>query len=331
MEGPIKKDTASFIFSARRTYIDILARPLIKSQTDGVSAGYYFYDLNGKLNWKLGARDRLYLSGYTGYDEFYADDKTQSNGSSDTYTDHDALGWGNRTAALRWNHILNDRLFLNTHFTYTRYQFDVGITQQHEFNKNGQAETTLNTLKYLSNIQDLSLKTDFDFLPNPDHYIRFGGQYIRHQFRPGALQTTGSTDPAQNQDLGRRIYADEASLFAEDDYKVSDRLKVNAGLRLNSFRVDNKLYPFAGAAPGCPLSTQRRLVAESGLRPHYPVRAPAHQQQRGAAHRPVGAGHRQGSSPASAADQPGRGPATCASKTRISSSAWRPITSPCGI
>ena len=246
VEGPIKKDTASFIFSARRTYIDLLARPIIKTQTDGVIAGYYFYDLNGKLNWKLGARDRLYLSGYTGYDEFYADDKTQRD--QDTYTDHNALGWGNRTAALRWNHILNDRLFVNTHLTYTRYQFDVGISQEHTFPSRQpqpptKTETTLNTLNYLSNIQDLSVKTDLDYLPNPNHYVRFGGQYIRHQFRPGALQTTGNSDPSQNRDQGRRIYADEASLYAEDDYKVTDRLKVNAGLRLNSFRVDTKLYP----------------------------------------------------------------------------------------
>ncbi|WP_375416485.1 TonB-dependent receptor domain-containing protein [uncultured Hymenobacter sp.] len=243
LEGPIKKDTASFIFSARRTYIDILARPLILAQSDGVSAGYYFYDLNGKLNWKLGARDRLYLSGYTGYDEFYANDEYE-RGSDESSKQTNALGWGNRTAALRWNHIVNDRLFVNTHFTYTRYQFDVGIAQEDRFrDAQGQSRTEKFALNYLSNIQDLSLKTDFDYVPNPAHYVRFGGQYIRHQFRPGAFQTKGSTDPTENVRTGRRIPADEASLYAEDDYKLTDRLKVNAGLRLNSFRVDSKLYP----------------------------------------------------------------------------------------
>ena len=92
LEGPIKKDTASFIFSARRTYIDILARPIIKAQANGATAGYYFYDLNGKLNWKLSSRDRLYLSGYFGRDEFYASDKnTRDNGD---YSQQDnALGF----------------------------------------------------------------------------------------------------------------------------------------------------------------------------------------------------------------------------------------------
>jgi hypothetical protein len=242
LEGPIKKDTASFIFSARRTYIDILARPIIKAQANGLVAGYYFYDLNGKLNWKLGTRDRLYLSGYMGYDEFYADDEnTRDNG--DYSKQNSALGWGNRIAALRWNHVVNDRLFMNTHLTYTRYQFDVGSTQENRYQNNGQPRTDKFSLNYLSNIQDVSLKSDFDYVPNPSHYIRFGGQYINHLFRPGALQSEGNTDPTQNQVSGRRIGANEASLYAEDDVKLTDRLKVNVGLRLNSFLVDKKLYP----------------------------------------------------------------------------------------
>ena len=242
VEGPLKKDTASFIFSARRTYIDLLARPIIKSQANGLTAGYYFYDLNGKLNWKLGARDRLYLSGYLGYDEFYANDEsTRDNG--DYFKQRSGLGWGNRTAALRWNHVVNDRLFLNTHLTYTRYQFDVGVEQEDRYSNNGQPETRKFGLNYLSNIQDVSAKMDFDYVPNPNHYVRFGAQYIHHQFRPGALQTSGNPDPTQNQNLGRRIGADEASLYAEDDVKLTNRLKVNVGLRVNNFLVEKKLYP----------------------------------------------------------------------------------------
>ncbi len=264
LEGPIKKDTASFIFSARRTYIDVLARPLIRATTEGLTAGYYFYDLNGKLNWKLGARDRLYLSGYTGYDEFYANDDYTSNSSGLTTKTHNALGWGNRTLALRWNHIVNDRLFMNSHFTYTRYQFDVGISQEDQRRNNaGTVETSKFALNYLSNIQDLSLKTDFDYVPNPNHYVRFGGQYVRHQFRPGAVQTSGFDDPSQNQTLGHRIYADEASVYGEDDVRVTERLKVNVGLRLNSFLVDKKLYP----------SLEPRVAARYSLTENWALKA----------------------------------------------------------
>ncbi|GAA4004286.1 TonB-dependent receptor [Hymenobacter fastidiosus] len=246
LEGPIKKDTASFIFSARRTYLDVLAQPLIKAAAaaDGVEAtiGYFFHDLNGKLNWKLGRRDRLYLSTYAGYDKFYARTK-------DTYNEGDytrlnsALGWGNLTSALRWNHVVNDQLFMNTNFTYSKYQFNVGITEEDRRTENGQAKTTKYDLRYLSNIRDLSLKTDFDYVPNPDHYIRFGGQYILHSFRPGALQAKDSSDPANALSSGQQKLGSEAGLYAEDDYRLTDRLKVNGGVRLNGFLVDNTLYP----------------------------------------------------------------------------------------
>ena len=83
LEGPILKDKTSFIVSARRTYIDILAQPFIKSSNDGNPAGYYFYDLNAKLNHKLSDNDRLYLSMYSGKDRFYlSEDSSSKNDKS---------------------------------------------------------------------------------------------------------------------------------------------------------------------------------------------------------------------------------------------------------
>ena len=77
LQGPIIKDKTSFIVSARRTYIDILTRPLIQAvanqqgATGRQVAGYYFYDFNGKINHKFSDRSRLYFSTYSGDDKFY--------------------------------------------------------------------------------------------------------------------------------------------------------------------------------------------------------------------------------------------------------------------
>jgi len=81
IEGPIKKNKTSFIFTARRTYIDILARPFIKLADENTNAGYYFYDLTGKINHKFSEKSRLYLSSYIGKDNFYS--KYNYNGVSD--------------------------------------------------------------------------------------------------------------------------------------------------------------------------------------------------------------------------------------------------------
>ncbi|HEX8429145.1 TonB-dependent receptor [Hymenobacter sp.] len=248
LEGPIKKDTASFIISARRTYLDVLAQPFIKSQlaaedTKG-SVGYFFHDLNAKLNWKVGSRDRLYLSAYTGYDKFYARIRDRDEGAEDySRTDGD-LGWGNLTSGLRWNHIVNDQLFMNTHLTYSKYQFNVGAGEERRYKDQGEPRTDKFSLRYLSNIRDFSLKTDFDYTPTPDHYIRFGGQYILHSFRPGAFTSKGIADDLGSQlNSGTRTMASEIGLYAEDDYRLTDRLKVNGGLRLNGFAVEGKFYP----------------------------------------------------------------------------------------
>jgi hypothetical protein len=248
LEGPIKKDVASFIMSARRTYLDVVAQPLIRwqlrQQQRAGSLGYYFYDLNAKLNWKVSPRDRLYLSAYRGYDNFYANLRDKEETATDYRRSNSQLGWGNLTGALRWNHVVNDRLFMNTHLTYSQYQFDIGQGSERRYLDQGQATTSTSALNYLSNIQDLSLKTDFDYVPSPAHYIRFGGQLIRHAFRPGAVVQNSQTDNlATASASGTRTLGTESALYAEDDYLLSPRLKVNAGLRLSSFYVDNKLYP----------------------------------------------------------------------------------------
>ena len=239
LEGPIKKDTASFMVSARRTYLDVLVRPFMNKEA-GV-AGYFFHDLNAKLNYIITPKDRLYFSLYTGLDKFHVrSERTyEDRGQSSSSEDKAALDWGNNIMSLRWNRVLNSRLFLNTSATYSRYQFDIDIQ-----NKERGSSSSDFKLLYLSNIRDLSLKTDFDFLPNPNHYIRFGAQAIHHRFRPGAMQHKGvqNGETTNEAALGTTIGAMEAAVYVEDDVRLSDKLKVNIGGRFNSFTVEGETY-----------------------------------------------------------------------------------------
>ena len=101
VQGPIKKNKASFILSARRTYIDALVKPFIKKSSSFYGSGYYFYDINAKMNYRFSEKDRLYLSGYFGRDVF---DFANAKRSFKTN-----IPWGNSTATLRWNHVFNRR------------------------------------------------------------------------------------------------------------------------------------------------------------------------------------------------------------------------------
>ncbi len=259
LEGPLKKGRSSFIVSGRRTYIDLLARPLIKAGfrsagdgSDGV-AGYFFDDVNAKVNYRLSDKDRLYLSYYGGSDEFYLrlSEEDKSN-SVVRYKDkfNSELGWGNRTAALRWNHIFTPKLFANTTVTYSRYRFNTGFgAESQSFDVQGKLEeSSLFDLKYFSGINDWAAKVDFDFIPNPTHYVRFGASAILHTFQPGKFTSLIST-VAPNDTFNLKtdfiepdIKATEFALYAEDDWKITDRLRVNTGLHFSGFAPSGKAY-----------------------------------------------------------------------------------------
>ncbi|HQR94498.1 MAG: TonB-dependent receptor, partial [Sphingobacteriia bacterium 39-39-8] len=148
IQGPIKKNKASYMISARRTYADALAKPLIKKTSDYYGSGYYFYDLNAKVNYEISEKDHLYLSGYFGRDKFNFNNAKRSFNTE--------IPWGNSTATLRWNHVFNKKLFSNTTLVYNDYQFALN-GKQNDFNIN-----------LSSGIRDLNAKTDFDYYLSPE-------------------------------------------------------------------------------------------------------------------------------------------------------------------
>ena len=187
LEGPIKTDKTSFLISGRRTYIDQLAKPIIRNafEAEGGTgdAGYFFSDVNAKINHVFSPKDRLYFSVYTGTDKFFVNFDELSNSYRDFSSG--SLGWGNLTSALRWNHLWRPKLFSNVSLTFSRYDIEFGASTGSE-NLSTQLTDEFR-LSYGSGIRDLAAKIDFDYYPNPNHFIRFGVGATRHSFEPGAF------------------------------------------------------------------------------------------------------------------------------------------------
>lgn len=243
LEAPIIKDKTSFLFSARRTYIDILAQPIIKAQNDGLgTAGYYFYDLNAKINHKFSNKDRLYLSGFFGRDKAYSrfKDSYTNNGVSVDSKDEFGLNWGNAIGAARWNHVFTPKLFSNLILTYSKYNFAVFEDSETSTTSSSGSETEVFAIQYDSGIEDFAAKIDFDFIPNPNHYIRFGINGINHSFNPGVLAY--KTSDADTIVGSFQTEAYEYSSYIEDDFKINDKLKINAGLHFSGFDVEDEFY-----------------------------------------------------------------------------------------
>jgi hypothetical protein len=225
LEGPIVKEKSSFIVSGRRTYLDILARPLIPK---GITAGYYFYDLNAKVNYEIDPRNRVYLSGYFGRDKFAIGEKT----SIDEFKM--GLFWQNATATARWNHVFNPRLFTNTSLIYSNYMLK--IFMEEHFRKE-----LLFDMSYISDIEDYSLKSDWEYRPSPAHVVRFGLLLTHHTFRPSAVVLRDNYINYFEHTV-KRLPSIESGLYIEDEMRIGNKLKANAGLRLSHFNSNKKHY-----------------------------------------------------------------------------------------
>ncbi|MFV0591637.1 MAG: TonB-dependent receptor [Draconibacterium sp.] len=241
LEGPFKKDKTAFHISARRTYVDLITRPLMP---DDEKVSYFFYDMNAKINHKFSDRSRLYLSAYAGRDK--ASDEYESSFGSNYYDKYDSkLYWGNLTTALRWNYIFSNKLFANTTLTYSDYRFNVDDWSEYHSNNGSGSYVESVYYKYKSGIEDWSAKIAFDWYPSPRHEIKFGTNYIYHSFNPGVetIREKDTGTPEVNKTFGDgNTYSHELSAYIEDNVELGARLKANIGLHVSAFNVEGEWY-----------------------------------------------------------------------------------------
>jgi len=256
IQGPIKKQKASFIVSARRTYLDVLVKPFVPKSSQYHGSGYYFYDLNTKVNYQFSETNRLYLSGYFGRDVF---DFKNSQRSFSTN-----VPWGNATATLRWNHVFNRKLFANTTLLYNDYKFAFNASQEN-FN-----------ISLSSGIHDLTGKTDFDYYASPQHKIKFGALFTYHTFTPNIL--TGNQDSIKFEpNNSNKKYANEVALYIGDDWEISEKLQLNAGLRWSGFEQIGPYTIYQTDADGNRLDSTsykrgHKIKAYGGFEPRLTLR-----------------------------------------------------------
>ncbi|MFA5850342.1 MAG: TonB-dependent receptor [Bacteroidales bacterium] len=200
IEGPIIKDKMSFIVSGRRSYADLVGKlsGLVKEDMT-----LYFYDLNVKLNYKLNDNNRFFLSGYFGKDDF---------GFGEL-----GMGWGNSTTTLRWNHLFSKRLFSNTTFLYSNYNYGFNIGSD---------------ARMSSGIVDFSIKQDFIWYKNPDNTLRFGLCSTHHTFNPGKLITGNNIN---SEIILEQKQGVESAAYFSDNQKISGNLSIEYGLRISMF------------------------------------------------------------------------------------------------
>ncbi len=242
-QGPVKKNKASFIVSARRTYLDLLVYPFL-DETE--KAGYYFYDASAKINYLTSDKDRVYLSFYAGRDRSYGRERRNQESDNTQNESEGDLGWRNLSTTVRWTRVWSGKFFLNTLLGYSHYRIGTRAREQiHQMDDRSNIFAFFRT-SFLSGITDVMGRIDFDYAPNLIHHIRFGAGGTIHSYNTGIFserefgENIVPVDTVYHPDS--RIRATEIHAYIEDDVRISSHLSLNAGVHASSFFVRNRRY-----------------------------------------------------------------------------------------
>ncbi|MFZ9956782.1 MAG: TonB-dependent receptor [Flavobacteriales bacterium] len=215
LEGPIPftKKKASFIVAGRRSYIDVLSKPFRKG--DLKDAKFYFYDFTAKANWDINNRNKVFLSGYFGRDVF----------GSSTF----GFNWGNSTTTLRWNHLINEKIFLNTTAYYSNYDYNLGTAI---------ADGASDGFNWKSNIINYSIKPEFTWYPNTKNTVRFGAQSILYDLKPGTAEFSSGGIKSSITLADKNAL--ETAVYIDNEQKIGSKIIVSYGLRFSGYQFIGK-------------------------------------------------------------------------------------------
>lgn len=248
VEGPLVKDTSSFIVSFRRFMYDLFSRPVTALAFKGITLGYTFYDLNMKGNYIFSKKDRIYLSSYVGDDIFSIRMKRKDEGGTKTKT---KMNWGNVVASMRWNHMYSSTLFSNTSLYFSRYRYKTAeqFSKGDEYFYDG----------YYSGIEDVGVRFEFEFTPSQKYKMLWGANVVRHRFKPSILTIEQKIGVNENNEMlsAGILPALESSAYIENRIKLFQNVNVNAGLRVSNYAIQDTAY----------LSLEPRFLAKIQL-PH---------------------------------------------------------------
>ena len=208
LEGPIVQDKVSFLLAGRRTYADLF---LLFSRDENLrNTRLYFYDLNGKVNYRINDKNRVYLSVYSG---------------KDTYANKDYAGmvFGNRTFTFRWNHIFSNNLFSNFTLVNSHYFYELGTPEESE-----------EYFNWRSTLDDYGYKGDFTWFLSPRHTLRFGLSGTYHIIKPGDIVGNSIGGIEQSLTLNYN-YSLESGLYLSGESNLGDNFAIRYGLRYSLF------------------------------------------------------------------------------------------------
>ncbi len=233
-EGPIRKDTSSYLFSIRRFMYDLIMQPLTYALIGEAWVGYTFWDVNGKFNRIINPKNRIYASFYSGEDVLrYKYQNELLNADEEAWNRY---RWGNIMGVFRWNHLIGPRMFSNTTVNYSRFRYKTTMG----YNEDEDSASTSYTTIFKSSVHEFSMKYDLEYKALPFMNFRSGFKQAYNYFIPESekIQLTGEEESYNLQDLTMF----ESSYYIENEMKGGNIIGINAGLRVGNYFADDTSF-----------------------------------------------------------------------------------------
>jgi hypothetical protein len=241
-EGPIGKDSSmSYFVSARRFNLDLVVRPIARVSTDGKNtAGYTFYDLNGKIVKRFSDGSKLSLTIYEGRDRIFLNGSEKRIGDNDVgYRFRSNVKWGNLMGTVVYSRPLTNKVFMFSSVSTTNFKYNNTVNAR--FSKPGEDElVNTSRISFISGINDVIAKTQFEIQAHSAYLIKAGATTTYHSFLPGRIDY----ESFENDTVvgNNRLSAFETNAFIENHLKIGKHVFINAGLNFNSFFLKDTTF-----------------------------------------------------------------------------------------
>lgn len=253
IDGPIKKQSSSFLLSIRKNTF-----PIFKTLF-GVNLAYRFYDINTKLNFRINEKNRLLFSFYSGDDNVLMRNKTSDSNLTNKTKNNTA--WGNVSGSLRLNTLLRSNVFVNSIIGYTSYHYNIGFNNSYSNDTLTESESS----RFNSKVNDIFIKVSPEIFISPKYKIRFGAELQKHRFTPGSTSYTqensslGSNNYSYN---NQEVNSIENNIYIENDADIFNWLGCNIGVHYSGYYVQKESY----------FSLEPRLLANIRITPELSIK-----------------------------------------------------------
>ena len=233
-DGFIIKEKLSYNIAGRRSFVDLLYNGVatMNGNESSLLVGLCFYDINGKISWKINDRNHLSWQVYNGLDDLYVGQKKKEK--SNKLTEKFGFGWTTFMTSLKYTSQLKPNLlYSNTVYYTTLDNFNYHRSKKREsFQTKEKTENGTSSL-----LTESGVKFSFEHYVSEKNKLFYGLEGSHQKFTPDYV--FGIKNDKRTSYHDDNLFLDRFSGYINDEFNHR-RWFLNAGIRVSIY--DNSQY-----------------------------------------------------------------------------------------